>query len=405
MRLPLPDESYHADGPVAHTRARVGDILLDALRASRAQRGRRVGLVAAVAFACGLVVTTLGLSQTASSQVSERFDARRNTQVKLTDPGGVSGSAELPGNTAARLRQVAGIRRSGTVSELPAAQVSASMAVMDEAEATPLFAISSGLLHTVAAEVDWLPGHPGELGPREVVIGSVAALSLGVGSVLNEPVVFIDGVPYAVAGIVREVEREPELLSAVSVAFEVTEARAVGGSSHILIETVPGAAPQVARQAPVAVDPMDPDRFVVDAPVDPRELRGEIEDDVSTSMMILSVVALVVSIVSVGNTMSMDVVRRTPEFGLRRALGARGVHVLGQVTTEATIVGIIGGMVGLYLGFAAILVVTVVERWQPVLDLRLLPIALVSGGIAGVAGGLAAAFRASRIQPVDALRR
>ena len=54
---------------------------------------------------------------------------------------------------------------------------------------------------------------------------------------------------------------------------------------------------------------------------------------------------------------------------------------------------------------SGVLAVTVVEHWQPVLDLRLVPVALAGGAVVGVVGGLAAAVRASRIQPSDALRR
>ena len=79
--------------------------------------------------------------------------------------------------------------------------------------------------------------------------------------------------------------------------------------------------------------------------------------------------------------------------------------MLGQVTTEALLTGLLGGAAGLYVGVLGVLGATVAKGWQPVLDLRLMPLALLSGALVGALGGLVAAIRTSRIQPIDALRR
>jgi ABC-type antimicrobial peptide transport system permease subunit len=109
--------------------------------------------------------------------------------------------------------------------------------------------------------------------------------------------------------------------------------------------------------------------------------------------------------IGVANAMMMNVVERTGELGLRRAIGARSIHILAQTTVEAMLLGLAGGAVGFAIGTGGVLAVTVAKQWQPVLDLRLVPLALVGGAAVGVLGGLAAAVRASRIQPSDALRR
>ncbi|HEY8543699.1 MAG TPA: ABC transporter permease [Acidimicrobiales bacterium] len=175
-------------------------------------------------------------------------------------------------------------------------------------------------------------------------------------------------------------------------------------SGRVLIETAAGAARQVARQAPIAIDPAAPDRFEVDSPVDPRTLRAEIEGDVNATLLALSGVAALTSVLGIANAMTMGVVQRTSEFGLRRAIGARPRHLLAQVITESGVVGLLGGLLGLYLGMGGLIVVTIVNRWQPVLDLQLAPVALAIGTLVGMLGGTVAATRASRIQPIEALR-
>lgn len=161
----------------------------------------------------------------------------------------------------------------------------------------------------------------------------------------------------------------------------------------------------MSRQVALALDPVDPGRFDVRAPPDPTSLRAAIESDVSTAMLVISAVAFVAAVVGIGNAMTMGVVERTGELGLRRALGARPLHVLSQVAIESSAIGTLGGLAGLYVGMAGVLGVTLVRHWQPVLDTRLVPLAIASGALAGVFGGLAAGLRASRIQPTDALRQ
>lgn len=393
---------------LATSRVKIREFLGDALRAFAARRGRAFALVAAVAVAVALVVSTLGLSQTASAQVSERFDARLNREVAVRAVQEDSSAGRpvheiLPRDAERRVLSLAGVEEAGVLVDGDQQQVAA--VASRQPRPTYLMGASEGLLGTVDADVEWLRGHVTHLGPREALVGSVTARALELGPLENQPFLFVNQTPFAVVGVIRDVERSPELLSAV--VTTTVDASEIGTPTHIslLVRTSAGAAPQVAEQAPVALDPFDPDRFQVDAPIDPTTLRAEIEGDVRTTMLALSGVAFLASMVGIANAMTMGVVERTSEFGLRRALGALPRHVLSQVTTEALLTGLLGGAAGLYVGVLGVLGATLAKGWQPVLDLRLMPLALFSGAFVGALGGLVAAIRASRIQPIDALRR
>ncbi|MDQ3951734.1 MAG: ATP-binding cassette domain-containing protein [Actinomycetota bacterium] len=396
---------------LAVSRVELRGFLKDAMKAFAARRGRAVALVAAVAVAVALVVATLGLSQTASAQVSERFDARRNREVAVRaavgsrdDPGATPSSAgrALPPDAEQRARALAGVEEAGVL--LDADQQLVAAVASRPPQDVSFIGISSGLLTTVGATVEWARGEDRRLGPREALVGAVTATALDLSTVANTPHVLVNQTPFAVVGVIRDVDRSPELLSAVVAGIH--DAREIGRVAQVslLMRTSSGAARQVADQVPLALDPIDPGRFEVDAPADPTSLRAEIEGDVRATMLALSGVAFLASMVGIANAMTMGVVERISEFGLRRALGARPRHVLAQVTTEALTTGMAGGAAGLYVGLLGVLAATVAKGWQPVLDLRLMPLALVSGGVVGVCGGLVAAVRASRIQPIDALR-
>jgi len=108
------------------------------------------------------------------------------------------------------------------------------------------------------------------------------------------------------------------------------------------------------------------------------------------------------------NTMLMSVLERTREIGVLRALGWRPRHVLSLVLREALVLGTIGGLVGVLTGLALTRVVKLIPGLfgsiDPVYSPGLFIWAIVVAVGAGLAGGLYPAWRAARMQPVEALR-
>lgn len=396
-----------ADKPPA-SRAHIRDQFREAIRTITARRKRAIAMVATVGVAVALVVATFGLSQSASAQVSDRFDARRNREltVNVSTSGEFEGSLQrtgLPADTETRIGRLAGVEAVGVMATAESRTV--RLGTKGPAEVATVIGVSPSLLDTVSADVEWVSGHSGTLGAREAVIGDIMAARLDLPAVAARPTVLVDGTPFAIVGVIDDLQRAPELLSGVVTRW--SDATQVTGAANlsVVVNTAPGAARQVARQAPLAIDPVAPDRIQVDVPPDPTSLRAEIEGDVRAAMLALSAVAFLASIVGIANTASASVAERTGEMGLRRALGARPRHILGQVVLETVVTGLIGGLAGLYVGMLGILGVTIGRGWLPVLDPQLIPAALGAGAVAAITGGFAAALRASRIQPVDALRR
>lgn len=89
---------------------------------------------------------------------------------------------------------------------------------------------------------------------------------------------------------------------------------------------------------------------------------------------------------------------------MRKALGARSGQIARLVVIESAYVGGLGGILGLFLGMAAILAITISQRWTPVFDVALLPVSLLTGLIVGGLGGGVAAIRAARAHPAESLR-
>jgi putative ABC transport system permease protein len=119
----------------------------------------------------------------------------------------------------------------------------------------------------------------------------------------------------------------------------------------------------------------------------------------------ISGISLLVGGIGIMNIMLVSVTERTREIGLRKALGARRVDILRQFGLEALTLSLIGGAVGLLIGILGGWLIT----WRLNLPLTLAPdTALVAIGFSGAVGlvfGSYPAWRAARLDPIEALRR
>jgi len=119
---------------------------------------------------------------------------------------------------------------------------------------------------------------------------------------------------------------------------------------------------------------------------------------------IIGMIALVVAGIGIMNIMLVAVTERTREIGLRKALGARAASIRGQFLMEAVVLCNIGGVVGVAVGFALGNVLAVFTHFQPHVPLEWAVIGLVFCSAVGIVFGMLPAIRASKLDPIEALR-
>ena len=122
------------------------------------------------------------------------------------------------------------------------------------------------------------------------------------------------------------------------------------------------------------------------------------------ALVVISSIALMVGGIGVMAIMSISVTERTREIGVRRALGARRREVLFQFLTEAAVLTSIGGILGILLGSAIGLTVHFITGFPISLPVSSFAIGLGFSATIGIAFGMYPAIRASRLDPIEALR-
>jgi ABC-type antimicrobial peptide transport system permease subunit len=124
----------------------------------------------------------------------------------------------------------------------------------------------------------------------------------------------------------------------------------------------------------------------------------------STLLLVVAMISLVVGGVGIMNIMLVSVTERTREIGLRMAVGARSHHILRQFLVEAIVLCLVGGAMGILLGRGMSLLVRWKVHWPTEASLTMIVAAVaVSVGV-GVVFGFYPAWKASRLDPIEALR-
>jgi macrolide transport system ATP-binding/permease protein len=127
-------------------------------------------------------------------------------------------------------------------------------------------------------------------------------------------------------------------------------------------------------------------------------------DLMSMLLLIVAFISLFVGGVGIMNIMLVSVTERTREIGLRMAVGARSYHILRQFLIEAVVLCLLGGGVGILLGRGASFLVRVTMHWPTQISVPAIVAAFVVSVTVGVVFGFYPAWKASRLDPIEALR-
>jgi len=139
--------------------------------------------------------------------------------------------------------------------------------------------------------------------------------------------------------------------------------------------------------------------------------QAELINTISSTSQLLTVllaaiasISLVVGGIGIMNIMYVSVTERTKEIGLRMSIGARGLDILLQFLIEAILISITGGLIGVALGITASKLVTAFLSWPTYITESSIVLSFLVCAVTGVFFGYYPALKASRLDPIEALR-
>ncbi len=150
--------------------------------------------------------------------------------------------------------------------------------------------------------------------------------------------------------------------------------------------------------------------FAVTSSKKMQQTRTEMVNSMNTFLLAIAAVSLIVGSVGIANTMFTSVLEKTKEIGIMKAIGARNNDILFIFIFNAAFIGLVGGIIGIFLG-------AILSSFMPTLmgntplaestitvSLNSIIIALFVSVAVGILAGIIPAYQASKLKPVDALR-
>ena len=121
-------------------------------------------------------------------------------------------------------------------------------------------------------------------------------------------------------------------------------------------------------------------------------------------MVAIASISLLVGGIGIMNIMLAGILERTREIGVRRAVGARRVDIVRQFLIEATLISIVGGLIGIVFGFGMSRVIALLAGWSTIVTLASILLAFLVSVSVGLIFGTYPAVKAARLDPAEAIR-
>jgi putative ABC transport system permease protein len=372
-------------------------------------RKLRAGLSAlGIAIGVAAIVAVLGLS--ASSQAGLMAEINQLGTNLLTVSNGQSfggGTAELPTTAPGVIGRINGVQQvqsTGAVSGANAFRTPYIPSV--DTNGLTVQAASLDLLSAVATSV--AQGHYlNAATAREpvAVLGASTAQLLGIDRIYPDERIWVSGQWFYVAGILKPAVLASAIDSSVLVGYPAAE-KYLGFDGHpstIYLRAGNDRVNAVDSLLAATANPENPSGVAVSQPSSALVAQADAKSALNGLFLGLGAVALLVGAVGVANIMIISVLERRSEIGLRRALGATKRHIRTQFLSEAVLLGLLGGAVGVALGAAATAVYAHTKHWATIIPPEAWAGGIAASLIIGAVAGLIPAVRAARLSPTQAL--
>jgi putative ABC transport system permease protein len=403
------------------------DAFYDALRSLRSNTMRSVLTTLGIIIGVGAVIIMVSVGNGAKEQINAMID-KLGANIMMVRPGrnfghGVSGGAgSLP--TLTEDDALAIQNEIGTVMlASPTVRGNAQLIAGNLNWSTSV----NGITNDFFAAREWALADGRFFEPEEVK-GSSKVVILGETVAENlfpdlDPIgqsLRINRVPFTVIGVLTPKGDGPggDQDDAVMLPITTAKKRVLGGRvlAGNLVDSIyvkAKSAEMVSQTEELVtallrerhrIAPNQNDDFEIRNMAEFMNARADSSKAMSFLLMAVASISLVVGGIGIMNIMLVSVTERTREIGLRMAVGAAGKDIMSQFLIESTVLSLIGGVLGVFLGLTGSLGMGSYSQWEAIIDYHSVLLAFSFSAAVGIFFGFYPARKASLLDPIEALR-
>ena len=389
------------------------DLVRVALSGLAARKMRTVLLLLGPMIGVAAIIAAVGLTDSAKGDLKAKVAELGTNLVEVSASSSFGqDTPTLPGDAIDRALTVTTVQAVGSVRQLSNVLVSPYTEALEEFSTVPIPVLAADGRLPAVLEVDlvsgrWLDTFDEMSGARVAVIGQSLAREFSYLPGENRTIE-LDGHPFAVVGVLERVPLEPGFDNAVFVPFRTAGDDFLDDDevdpNKLYVRSAEGTEDLTASALSVAIGLGGPDEISAEIKSEALELAAQSDRQLQLIVVSMGLLAIVVGGLGIANVMSISVIQRSAEIGIRRALGHTRRIIALQFLLEAIAVGIVGGIFGVLLGMLAIFVGVSAAGWVFVMAGWLAPAGVALAVVISVLAGSYPAVRAARLEPLETLR-
>ena len=391
--------------------SRFRDLLGVAWSGLTARKTRTLLIMLGPIVGVAAMVGAVGLTESAKGDLKAKLSQLGTTLIEAT-AGGTFGQQNptFPADAVTRVLAVPTVAGAAATAELSGIVALPNSGSKDYYAAFPVPVQAADIslpqvLNVPLVDGRWLDQADDADNARAAVLGAGLAQQYGVlpGEIRT---ISLNNIDYGVVGVLSSVQLDPGLDNAVFITQGAAknDFNTDGNPTKLYVRAKDGHTRATADALPTAINLGGPDSVSTKVPSDALAASAQADKTLQQTALFAGLLALAVGGLGIANVMSISVIQRSSEIGIRRAVGHARSKIAAQFLLEALFVGVLGGLLGAALGTGIVYAISHLAKWVVVMNYGRMPIWIGLAVGVSIIAGLSPSIKAARLEPLATLR-